>query len=146
VTTAAGRAPGAGSVVLNILWLVLSGFWLFLAYVLAGMLQCLTIIGIPFGIQSFKLAGFALWPFGRLVVKRPGGSVSLNLVGNVLWLLLSGFWLAVAHALTGLVLCATIIGIPLGLANFKLIPLALWPFGRDIVKKGSGVGPYAVTR
>jgi len=127
------------------LWLVLSGFWLFLAYVLAGMLQFLTIIGIPFGIQSFKLAGFALWPFGRCVVKRPGGSVSLSLVGNVLWLLLSGFWLALAHAITGLILCATIIGIPLGLANFKLIPLALWPFGRDIVKKGPGVGAYSFT-
>ena len=69
---------------LNVLWLVLSGFWLFLGYVIAGILQCITIIGIPFGIQSFKLAGFALWPFGRSVVKRPGSSTSLSHVGNVI--------------------------------------------------------------
>lgn len=131
------KSPGAGSVVLNILWLVLSGFWLFLAYVLAGVVQCLTIIGIPFGIQSFKLAGFALWPFGRSVVRRPGASTSLSLVGNVIWVVLSGIWLALAHALLGILLCITVIGIPLGLGNFKLIPLALMPFGKDIVKSGS---------
>lgn len=131
------KSPGAGSVVLNVLWLVLSGFWLFLPYVVAGILQCVTIIGIPFGVQSFKLAGFALWPFGRSVVKRPGASTSLSLVGNVIWLLLSGLWLALAHALLGVLLCITIIGIPLGLGNFKLIPLALMPFGKDIVRNGS---------
>ena len=133
---APGAAPGAGSVVLNVLWLLLSGVWLFFSYVLAGIVQCLTIIGIPFGIQSFKLAGFALWPFGRVVVARPGRSESLSCVGNVLWFVLSGFWLALEHAVLGLLLCLTIIGIPLGLGNFKLIPLAIAPFGRDIVKKG----------
>lgn len=132
-----GKGPGAGSLVLNILWLVLSGFWLFLGYLFAGVMQCVTIIGIPFGIQSFKLAGFALWPFGRSVVKRPGASTSLSLVGNVIWLLLSGLWLALAHALLGVLLCITIIGIPLGLGNFKLIPLALLPFGKDIVRNGT---------
>ncbi len=131
------KSPGAGSVVLNIVWLVLSGFWLFLAYLVAGVLQCITIIGIPFGIQSFKLAGFALWPFGRSVVERPGSSTSLSLVGNVIWVVLSGFWLALAHALLGILLCITVIGIPLGLGNFKLIPLALMPFGKDIVKSAS---------
>ena len=142
---AQGRAPGAGSVVLNVLWLVLSGFWLFLAYVFAGLIQCVTIIGIPFGIQSFKLAGFALWPFGRSVVVRPGTSQSLSLVGNVLWFVLAGVWLALAHAFVGILLCLTVIGIPLGLANFKLIPLALLPFGKDIVKNGTTTGPSIVT-
>ena len=136
-----GRSPGAGSVILNVLWLVLSGFWLFIAYLLAGVIQCITIIGIPFGIQSFKLAGFALWPFGRAVVKRPTRSSLLSLVGNVVWFVLSGLWLAIAHLLTGLLLCITIIGIPLGVANFKLIPLALAPFGKDVVKKGSTTEP-----
>jgi uncharacterized membrane protein YccF (DUF307 family) len=126
---AAANAPGAGSVVLNVMWLVLSGFWLFLAYVFAGIIQLCTIIGIPFGIQSFKLAGFALWPFGRMVVRRPGASI----------------WLALGHAVIGVLLCCTIIGIPLGMANFKLIPLALTPFGRDIVKKGSAAAPGAIS-
>ncbi|HWJ60471.1 MAG TPA: YccF domain-containing protein [Acidimicrobiales bacterium] len=127
---------------LNILWLVLSGFWMFLGYVFAGIIQCVTIIGIPFGVQSFKLAGFVLWPFGRTVVKRPGGSASLNLVGNVLWFVFSGLWLAIGHAIAGVVLCLTVIGIPLGIANFKLIPLAVTPFGKDIVKKGQVVSGY----
>lgn len=140
-TTTGPAAPGAGSVVLNVLWLVFSGLWLFLAYVLAGLVQCATIIGIPFGIQSFKLAGFALWPFGRMVVARNDRSTSLSLVGNVLWFVLSGLWLALVHAVAGVVLCLTVIGIPLGLGNFKLIPLALTPFGKDIVKKGSTSAP-----
>ena len=122
---------------LNILWVVLSGFWLSLGYLAAGVLMCLTIIGIPFGIQSFKLAGFALWPFGRMVVTRPGRSGALSVVGNVIWFVLAGLWLAIGHALTGLLLCLTVIGIPLGIANVKLIPLALVPFGRDIVRKGT---------
>jgi uncharacterized membrane protein YccF (DUF307 family) len=138
--TTSGKAPGAGSVLLNVLWVVLAGFWLCLAYVGAGIVQCITIIGIPFGIQSFKLAGFALWPFGRMVVTRPDRSVGLSVVGNVLWFIFSGFWLALAHAVTGIILCITVIGIPLGIANFKLIPLAVSPFGKEIVKKGQAVG------
>lgn len=122
---------------MNLLWLFLSGFWLFLSYLLAGVIQCFTIVGIPFGIQSFKIAGFALWPFGRTVVKRPGASSSLSLVGNIIWILFSGLWLALIHAMLGVFLCLTIIGIPLGLGNFKLIPLALAPFGKDIVRTGS---------
>jgi uncharacterized membrane protein YccF (DUF307 family) len=130
------QGPGAGSVVLNIIWVVLSGFWMMLGYAVAGLLWCITIIGIPFGVQSFKLAGFALWPFGRMVVKRPG-SGGLNVVLNLLWVIFSGLWLAIGHVVTGAVLCLTIIGIPLGIANFKLVPLALWPFGRQVVVKGS---------
>jgi uncharacterized membrane protein YccF (DUF307 family) len=120
----------------NVLWIIFGGWYLAVHCLVGGAILCITIIGIPFGIQSFKLAGFALWPFGRVVVARPGRSESLSCVGNVLWFVLSGFWLALEHAVLGLLLCLTIIGIPLGLGNFKLIPLAIAPFGRDIVKKG----------
>ncbi len=139
---APGRAPGAGSVILNVLWFVLAGFWLAVGYVIAGIVQCLFIITIPFGVQSFKLAGFALWPFGRAVVVRPNRSRSLSAIGNFLWFFLAGIWLALAHLLTGLLLCLTIIGLPLGLANLKLVPLALAPFGRDIVKRGEAYGDF----
>ncbi|NQY57266.1 MAG: YccF domain-containing protein [Ilumatobacteraceae bacterium] len=131
--------------ILNVLWVVFSGFWLFLGYLFAGVIQCITIIGIPFGVQSFKLAGFALWPFGRSVVQRPSASTSLSLVGNIIWIVLSGIWLALAHLVLGVLLCITIIGIPLGLGNFKLIPLALAPFGKDIVRNGTVVGPTVVS-
>src|SRR4029453_9473611 len=144
VIVVAEECPGGGCVILNILWVVFSGVWLFISYVVAGIVQCLTIIGIPFGVQSFKLASFALWPFGRVVVTRAERSEALGCVGNVLWFVLAGFWLALEHAILGVLLCITIIGIPLGLGNFKLIPLALAPFGRDIVRKdqvgGAGGG------
>lgn len=125
---------------LNLLWLVLGGVWLFVAYLVAGVIMCLTVIGIPFGVQSFKLAGFALWPFGRSVVARPTASVSLSLVANVVWVLLAGIWLAVAHLVVGVMLCLTIVGIPLGLGSVKLVPLAIAPFGRDIVPTASAGG------
>ena len=117
---------------LNILWLVLAGFWLFLAYVAAGVLWCITIVGIPFGIASFRIGVYALWPFGREVVRKPTAG-AFSAIGNVFWFLLSGLWLAIGHAFTGVLLCLTVIGIPLGLANFKMIPVALFPLGRDIV-------------
>ncbi|GAA4678841.1 YccF domain-containing protein [Streptomyces buecherae] len=118
--------------ILNVIWLVLSGFWLACAYVLAGLILCITIIGIPFGIASFRIARFALWPFGYTAVERRDAGAP-SCVGNVLWLLLAGWWLALSHVVTGLLLCVTIIGIPLGVANFKLIPVSLTPLGRDIV-------------
>jgi uncharacterized membrane protein YccF (DUF307 family) len=117
---------------LNIIWLVLSGLWLAIGYAIAGLIMFILIITIPFGVQAFKLAGYALWPFGRTVVKKPtagGGSV----IGNVLWLVLAGWWLALSHLVTAVALAVTIIGIPLAVANVKLIPVALWPFGREIV-------------
>jgi uncharacterized membrane protein YccF (DUF307 family) len=117
----------------NIIWLLLAGLWLCIAYAIAGVLNCITIIGIPFGIQAFKLAGYSLWPFGRMVVHRPERDVALGCLGNAVWLLLGGFWLALAHLFTGLLLCATIIGIPLGIADFKLAGLALAPFGKQVV-------------
>lgn len=117
---------------LNLLWLVLSGFWMFLAYMVVGFLWCITIIGIPFGIASFRIGLFALWPFGRTIVPKPGAGVGAG-IGNVFWFILSGIWLAIAHAISGVLLCLTIIGIPLGLANFKMIPISLFPLGKDIV-------------
>ncbi|WP_414507122.1 YccF domain-containing protein [Streptomyces sp. NEAU-L66] len=118
--------------ILNILWLVLSGFWLALGYVLAGIICCVLIITIPFGIASFRIAGYALWPFGRTTVERRDAGAG-SLIGNVIWIIFAGWWLALGHIVTGLVLCVTIIGIPFGIANFKMIPVSLMPLGRDIV-------------
>ena len=118
--------------ILNIIWLVLGGFWLFLGYLLAGVLLCVTIIGLPFGIASFRIGRYALWPFGYTTVRRTDTG-ALSGVGNVLWLVLGGWWIALGHIVTGLAQCVTIIGIPLGIANFKMIPVALMPLGREIV-------------
>ena len=128
--------------VLNVLWLVLSGFWMFNAYIVGGVLWCITVIGIPFGVASFRIGVFALWPFGRTIVKKPSAGVGSG-IGNVFWFVLSGVWLAIGHAVTGALLCITIIGIPLGLANFKLIPVSLVPLGKDIVSTKSLDGAYA---
>lgn len=118
--------------ILNIIWLVLSGFWMFLGYLVAGVVLCITIIGIPFGLAAFRIGGYALWPFGRVAVdRREAGTGSF--VGNVLWVVLAGWWLALGHIVTGITLCLTIIGIPLGVANFKLVPLSLMPLGKEIV-------------
>jgi uncharacterized membrane protein YccF (DUF307 family) len=119
--------------VLNIIWLVLAGIWLALAYVFAGVLLFITIIGIPFGWQAFKLAGYALWPFGRTLVPSSTRRRGLSAVANVLWFVLAGWWLALAHVITGVLLCLTIIGIPLGVADFKMAGAALVPFGKEIV-------------
>ena len=128
----------------NILWLVLAGIWMAIAYVLSGVVQCITIIGIPFGIQSFKLAGYALWPFGRVVVQRMDRDAALSCLGNGIWFVLSGLWLAIGHLLTGVLLCLTIIGIPFGVASFKLAKLSLTPFGKMVVKAGAPLPPNAV--
>lgn len=126
---------------LNVIWLVLSGFWLFLAYLVVGALWCITIIGIPFGLASFRIGFFALWPFGRTVVKRESAGVASG-IGNVFWFVLSGIWLAIGHVVTGALLCLTVIGIPLGLANFKMVPVSLLPLGREIVPTTQGAaGP-----
>jgi uncharacterized membrane protein YccF (DUF307 family) len=121
----------------NILWLVLAGWWLALAYAIAGVVMFLLIVTIPFGIQAFKLANFTLWPFGRTVVHRADASTVLGLIGNIIWIVLAGVELAVAHVVAGVMLCLTIIGFPLGLACFKLIPLCLMPFGKEIVPADS---------
>ncbi|WP_405670968.1 YccF domain-containing protein [Streptomyces sp. NBC_01530] len=102
--------------ILNVIWLVLSGFWLFLGYLAAGVLLCITIIGIPFGIAAFRIGVYALWPFGYTTVERRDAGAP-SCIGNVLWLVLAGWWLAIAHIVTGFALCITIIGIPFGMAQ-----------------------------
>ncbi|MDX6259606.1 MAG: hypothetical protein QOH84_1294 [Kribbellaceae bacterium] len=117
---------------LNLIWLVLAGFWLAVGYVMAGLICCILIVTIPFGIASFRIAGYALWPFGRTIVdKRSAGAGSV--LGNIIWVIVAGWWLALGHLASGIALCVTIIGIPLGLANFKLIPISLLPLGKEIV-------------
>jgi uncharacterized membrane protein YccF (DUF307 family) len=118
----------------NLLWLILGGIWLALGYLLGGLVMCVTIIGIPFGIQAFKMAGLVLWPFGRTVVARPDAGGVAEVIFNVIWLVLVGWGIFVAHIVSGLILCLTIIGIPFGIQSFKLSVLALWPFGREIVE------------
>lgn len=117
---------------LNLIWLVLAGFWLAVGYALAGLLMLVLVITIPFGIAAFRLAAFVLWPFGRTLVRRPGAGAP-SMIGNILWFILLGLWLAIAHVITGIALCLTIIGIPLGLADFKLAVVSLAPLGKEIV-------------
>ncbi|MGZ5327693.1 MAG: YccF domain-containing protein [Actinomycetota bacterium] len=119
----------------NILWFVLAGIWLAIGYTIAGLLMCITIIGIPFGIQAFKLAGFVLWPFGRTVVAKSEALSVLDIIFNVLWLFLVGWELFLLSIAAGLLLCITIIGIPFGIQAFKLSVLALWPFGQTVVSE-----------
>jgi uncharacterized membrane protein YccF (DUF307 family) len=118
--------------VLNIIWFVLAGLWTAIGFALAALVMFILIITIPFGIAALRIAIFALWPFGRTVVRRADAGAG-SAIGNVLWFLLAGWWLILLNLVTGVLLCVTIIGIPLGLANFKLIPVTFRPFGRDIV-------------
>lgn len=121
--------------VLNIIWLVLCGFWMAISYVVAGLICFVLfflVITIPFGIAAFRMASYALWPFGRTVIWKQTAGVG-SMLGNVLWIILCGWWLAIGHLVFGLLMCITIIGIPLGIASFKMIPISLTPLGRDIV-------------
>ncbi|MEV0968027.1 YccF domain-containing protein [Microtetraspora glauca] len=117
---------------LNVIWLVFAGVWLALGYVVAGIVCCILIITIPFGIASFRIAAYALWPFGRTVVRDPESGV-LTAIGNVIWLVFAGLWLAIGHIVTAIPLFVSIIGIPLGIANLKMIPVSLLPLGARIV-------------
>jgi uncharacterized membrane protein YccF (DUF307 family) len=117
---------------LNLIWLIFGGLWLALAYAVVALVMLILIITIPFGIASARIALFCLWPFGRTLIRRPEAGAG-SLIGNVIWFVLAGWWLALGHLITGVLMCVTIIGIPLGLANFKLIPVSLTPFGREIV-------------
>lgn len=123
------------NVLLNIIWLVLGGFLIFVEYVIASLLLMITIIGIPFGFQTFKLAGLALLPFGKEVRTETQSVGCLYLIMNVLWLIFGGIAICISHLIFGLILCITIIGIPFGLQHFKLAGLALAPFGKTIVSK-----------
>ncbi|WP_460797204.1 YccF domain-containing protein [Microbacterium sp. GXF0217] len=123
--------------ILNIIWVILAGWALFLGYVLAGILLCIPIITIPWAIASFRIAGYAIWPFGREVVSKPTAGVG-SFLGNVIWVILAGWWLAIGHIVSGVALCITIIGIPMGIADFKLVPVSLMPLGKEIVRSGTG--------
>ncbi|HZE05059.1 MAG TPA: YccF domain-containing protein [Solirubrobacteraceae bacterium] len=121
-------------IVLNAIWLVFAGVWLALLWALVGIALCVSIIGIAFGMQAFKIAGFVLWPFGRTLVKRQGAEVrEASAVGNVIWVVLAGWWLALLHLVVGICLIVSIVGIPLGLGVFKMVPITFAPFGREIV-------------
>jgi uncharacterized membrane protein YccF (DUF307 family) len=117
---------------LNLVWLVFGGLVMALGYAIAALVMLILIITIPFGIAAGRMALFCLWPFGRTLVRRADAGVA-STIGNVIWFVLAGWWLALGHLITGVLMCVTIIGIPLGLANFKLIPVSLTPLGRDIV-------------
>jgi len=130
-TPAGGRLESMRTL-LNLIWLVLAGFWLAIGYAIAGIICCVLIVTIPFGIAAFRIAGFTLWPFGRKMVDKPSAGAGAVL-GNIIWVIFAGWWLALGHLATGIALCITIIGIPLGVANFKLIPISLLPLGKDIV-------------
>ncbi len=125
--------------VLNVIWLVLAGFWMALGYLLAGVICCILIVTFPFGVASFRIANYVLWPFGREVVARPGSGAP-SMVGNVIWLIFAGWWLALGHLLTSIPLFISIVGIPFGWANLKLIPVSLMPLGREIVPSESAFG------
>jgi uncharacterized membrane protein YccF (DUF307 family) len=130
--------------VLNVIWLVLAGFWLAIGYALAGLVMFALIITIPFGFAAFRLAGFVLWPFGRTIVRQEDAGTP-SLIGNVIWFLLAGLWIAIGHVATGIALCATIIGIPFGWANIKLALVALAPLGMEIVSSDdprAAAGPW----
>lgn len=124
-------------VLLNIIWLVFGGLELFLAYVLAGIIACIFIITIPVGVASFRIAGYVLWPFGREVVRKPGAGAGSALM-NFVWFVIAGFWLAIGHIVTGVLMCLTIVGIPLGVANFKMIPVTCFPYGKEIIDRPRG--------
>ena len=117
---------------MNVLWLVLGGIVTAIEYVVSSLLLMLTIVGIPFGMQTLKLAGLALWPFGKKVVDGGRASGCLYILMNVLWILLGGIWIAFSHLVFGVILCITIIGFPFGLQHFKLAKLALMPFGAEV--------------
>ena len=117
---------------LNLVWLVFGGIWLAIGYALAGVLFCVLIVTIPLGVASFRMASYALWPFGRAVVRKPDAGAGA-VVLNVVWIVLAGWWLALGHVVTAVVQAITILGIPLAIANLKMIPISLVPYGKQIV-------------
>lgn len=123
---------GALRTVANLIWLVLAGVWMALGYLVAGVIMCVLIVTIPWGIAAFRIALFALWPFGSRIERTPQAGLGSTL-GNIVWFVLAGWWLAIGHLATAVALAVTIIGIPFAWANLKLIPVSLTPLGRRIV-------------
>ena len=117
---------------LNIIWFIFGGIWLALGYIFFGIIACILVVTLPAGVACFRIANYVLWPFGREVVPAPGAG-AMSGISNVIWFLVAGVWLAIDHVLTALLLAVTIIGIPLAIANIKMIPLACFPFGKQIV-------------
>ena len=138
-------APAAGNddgsrlmrTLLNIIWVVFGGFWLFLGYLIFGLIACIFIITIPAGVACFRIAGYALWPFGRAVVETPGAG-AMSCLSNVVWFVVAGLWLALGHIATAATQAITIVGIPLAIANIKMIPVTCFPFGKRVVE-GPGI-------
>jgi uncharacterized membrane protein YccF (DUF307 family) len=121
--------------ILNLIWLILCGWWMAIAYLVAALICFILIITIPFGIAACRISSYVIWPFGRSIIWRHNAGVA-SIIGNIIWVILIGWWLAIGHLTSGIVLCLTIIGIPLGLANFKMIPISLVPLGVQIVPSG----------
>ncbi|MEY9211204.1 YccF domain-containing protein [Thermobifida halotolerans] len=129
--------------VLNVVWLFVAGFWLAVGYALAGVICYILVVTIPFGVASFRMANYALWPFGRELVRRPGAGGG-STAGNVIWIVVAGWWLVLEHIVTAIGLAVTIIGIPMAWASLKMIPVALAPFGNEIVPSGSRRSPWGI--
>ena len=121
------------SVLGNIIWLVFGGFFMALEYLVSGFLLCCTIIGIPFGLQVFKIGLVALLPFSQTTVVEEGSRSCLEIIMNVIWFFIGGIWIALSHLGWGLLFCITIVGIPFGIQHFKLMRVALFPFGRTVI-------------
>ncbi|HTJ14783.1 MAG TPA: YccF domain-containing protein [Dinghuibacter sp.] len=117
----------------NIVWMVFGGFFAAMGYMIGGFLLCCTLVGIPFGVQCFKLAYLVLWPFGKQVVSRPSATGCLSPLFNIAWLIFGGLYIACVHLFFGVLLAITIIGLPFANQHFKLIPIALMPFGKDVI-------------
>lgn len=121
------------NILLNILWLIFGGLLICVEYIISSLLLMITIIGIPFGLQTLKLSLLALWPFGREIRSCPSSGGCLSILMNIIWILIGGIWISLSHLVFGVFLCITIIGIPFGLQHFKLAGLALTPFGKEII-------------
>lgn len=119
---------------LNLIWLITGGIWLSLSYFLFGLLACIFIVTIPIGVASFRMASYALWPFGRTVIKTPN-SGTVSAVANIIWFVVAGLGIAATHVTTAVAQAATIIGIPLAIANIKMIPVTCFPFGKVIMQQ-----------
>lgn len=117
---------------LNIIWFLFGGFWLWLMYILAGIVACIFIITIPAGVACFRIANYVVWPFGKRVVDTPGAGAGSALM-NIVWFIVAGVWLAIGHILTALAQSITIVGIPVAIANIKMIPITCFPFGKTVV-------------
>lgn len=115
----------------NIFWIIFGGLFIFFEYTIGGLLLCLTVIGIPFGLQCFKIGAASLAPFGKKIVDKQDASASISLLLNILWILIGGIWISLSHLILGVVLCITLIGIPFGIQHFKLMTLGFMPFGKD---------------